>query len=125
MWMTSLRVRWLLASMVVPVMLGGGSWLTYQAGFGFLSEGLAGPFFFSAPFAPFLARAYFGPHGAGVVWPSVLAVTGNWLVYGLGAALHRRWLGLPRVDRLLRLVPSFGGVLLVLLAVSSIVAFGR
>ena len=118
-----LIAQWILASIAVPVLLGGGSWLAYEGGFGFLSEGLAGPFFFSMPMAPFIAVVYFGPKGQSLIVPVALALGGNVLLYVGLSRLHARWQGLARVDRWLRLVPSVFAILLAVLGASSIIAF--
>ena len=120
-----LILMWMGASLALPLALGGGSWLAYQAGFAFLSEGLAGPFFLSAPLAPIAAMVYFGPKGPSLVGPVTVAVIGNVLLYAACGYLHARWAALPTVDRWLRLSPVVGLVFFTVLAIASIVAFSR
>jgi hypothetical protein len=116
---------WCAAGLALPLLLGGGSWLAYQAGWGFLSEGLGGPFFFATPFAPFAARELFAARGAAALAPGVLAAGLNVALYAFDGWLYLRWRGLLKVDRYLRLVASVGALHFLLLAVASVVAFSH
>ena len=121
----SVILGWCGAGLALPIVLGGGSWLSYQAGWGFLSEGLSGPFLFSTPFAPFVIQASFAAHGTAVLPPALLAAGINLILYAFEGWLYLRWRSLAPVDRYLRLVPAMGALHFLLLAVASVLAFGH
>jgi len=115
---------WMGVSLALPLTLGSGAWLAYQAGFAFLSESLAGPFCVSAPFAPMAAVVLFFPKGPNLVGPVTVAVLGNRLPYAACGCLHARWAALSKLDRWLRLAPVVRPLFFSVLPSSTSLAFG-
>lgn len=115
-----LVTRWVVAGLLVPVTLGGASWLGYAAGLGFLSEGLAGPAMFSAPMSPFLVNAFSvrGLPTVQIAYVIVGVVAFQLVIYGGLGLLHARLWRQPRINQALGLTVA----VLVSFAVTSFLA---
>lgn len=115
-----LVTRWLIAGLVLPVALGGASWLGYASGLGFLSEGLAGPAMFSAPMSPFLVNAFSARDVSSIQRAYVIVgvVAFQLGIYGGLGVLHARLGRQPRINQALWLTLA----VLVSFAVTSFLA---
>ena len=122
-----LMIRWAAAGLLVPLALGGISWLAYLAKLGFLSEALAGPALFAAPLSPFLIRPATSAdaHGGTLFLIGAAVLLGNLALYAAVGALSWRLGSLPRVNRLLRLTLVIGVGFAAVSVVASLIAFTR
>ena len=107
-----LLLRWVLAGVLIPGVLGGLSWLCFEARIGTLFDALANLSLFAAPFWPFVLKAFQhrAAHGPASYVVAGGAVIANALLYATVGVLHWRLRAQPRVNQLLwlTLVIGFG-----------------
>ncbi len=105
-----LLLRWGLAGVLIPGVLGGLSWLCFEARIGALFDGLANLSLFAAPFWPFVLKAFQHRTAPGIGPYAVAgaAVFANALLYLVVGALHWRLRAQPTVNQMLWLTVVIG-----------------
>ena len=118
-------MRWALAGVLVPGVLGGLSWLCFEARIGGPFDLLANLSMFAAPFWPFVLKAFQGRDAHGLV-PYLIAmgvIACNVALYVAVGALEWRLRAQPRVNQLLWLTLVIGVGFAILKFLALILAF--